>query len=397
MRLLKTTPKIDKTFIRSKGAYLYDEDERPYLDLLSGVWCAILGHSHPRFISALKEQMDKLIHMNIRYQSHEIESANEALASILPSNLDRTTWLNTGSEAVELSLKIALKASGQGPIVTWDKGYLGATNYVYSLTHDGYVHHDDVVRVPAPTCNHCSLGYSHPECDMLCINQALESLGNAAVFVYEPVMASGGVIVPPSGYNSRVQEWADNLGALLISEEVTTGIGRTGKWFGFQHENMHPDILVLGKALGNGLPVAAVITTSDVERSCAGELYHYQSHQNDPWSGAVAKTVIEIMIQEDIVTHCKELGHWFLNQLKQIVDNYSVAVHARGLGLMIALELTNAKYCSELESHLFNQKILTDYRDYCQCFRFFPPYIINRDQLSQVVSTIENWLGTLDT
>lgn len=396
MRLLKTSPEIDKTFLRGEDVYLYDEEDRAYLDLLSGVWCSILGHNHPQFNTKLKQQLDKLVHMNVRYKSKELELANETLTTILPSYLDRITWLNTGSEAVELAMKIALTASDEGPVIVWEGGYLGATNYVYSLTHDSHLNKDNVHQIPAPTCHQCPLELKHPECDMVCLDQSLKLLDEAAVMIYEPVMGSHGVIVPPLGYSTRVQEWADKLGTLLISEEVTTGIGRTGKWFGFQHENMNPDILVLGKALGNGLPVAAVITTSDVEICCDGKLYHYQSHQNDPWSGAVAKTVIEIIKKENLVERCEELGTWLLNQLQKIVDNYTKAIHSRGLGLMAALQLASSEYCSKLETHLLQRNILIDYKSQCQCLRFFPPYIIEKDQLNQALNEIDNWLDSIE-
>jgi 4-aminobutyrate aminotransferase-like enzyme len=384
------------TFVRGEGVYLYDKKDRAYLDLLSGVWCCILGHSHPRFVSELKDQLGKLVHMNVRYKSNEIEQANETLASVLPTNLDRITWLNTGSEAVELAVKIAQMASNEAPIIVWEGGYLGATNYVFSLTHGTHLEEDAVYRIPAPICNQCPLGLSSPECGIVCIDESLKSLDRAAAIIYEPVMGSRGVIVPPSGYNTRVQEYADRLGALLISEEVTTGMGRTGKWFGFQRENMTPDILVLGKALGNGLPVAAVITTSEVEARCKGRLYHYQSHQNDPWSGLVAKTVIETIKQENLVERCERMGKWFLNQLRIITEKYSTAIHTRGLGMMAALQLSNTRYCSELESYLLSRNILIDYRDHCQCLRFFPPYIMEKTQLAQALNEITTWLDILE-
>ena len=288
-------------------------------------------------------------------------------------------------------MKIALTASDEKPVIVWEGGYLGATNYVYSLTHDSHLKKENVYHIPAPTCYQCPLGLEYPECGIACLDQSLKSLDKAAVMIYEPVMGSHGVIVPPSGYNSRVQEWADRLGALLISEEVTTGIGRTGKWFGFLHENMNPDILVLGKALGNGLPVAAVITTSDVESQCEEKLYHYQSHQNDPWSGAVAKTTIEIIKQENLVDRCQVMGNWLLNQLQKLVDTYTTCIHARGLGLMAALQLTSSEDCSKLEAQLLQRNIIIDYKSQCQCLRFFPPYIINENQLNQALDEIKNW------
>ena len=396
MRLLKTNPEIDKTFVRGEGVYLYDEEDRAYLDLLSGVWCSILGYNNPEFIIALRQQLGQLVHMNIRYKNKEIEEANETLSKILPSHLDRITWLNTGSEAVELAMKIALTASTDKQVVVWEGGYLGATNYVYSLTHNDNLNTGNVHRIPAPICHQCPLGIKHPECQITCLDQSLKSLDKAAAIIYEPVMGSRGVIVPPAGYNSRVQEWAERLGALLISEEVTTGIGRTGKWFGFQYEDMRPDILVLGKALGNGLPVASVITTADVETSCEGNLYHYQSHQNDPWSGAVAKIVIEIIKKYNLVGRCNEIGNWFLNQLQLIERDSSTVIDARGLGMMLALQLSSFEYCSELESHLLNHDIIVDSKKQCNCLRFFPPYIIEKKHLTQVLREITDWLHKLE-
>ena len=391
MRLLKTSPEVDKTFIRGEGAHLYDEADKAYLDLLSGVWCNILGHNNLEFITALKEQLERLVHMNIRYKSKEIELANETITKILPSHLDRITWLNTGSEAVELAIKIALKASNEESIVVWEGGYLGATNYVYSLTHNPNFRKGNVHRIPAPICSQCPLGLTYPGCEIACLDQSLEEMDGAAAMIYEPVMGSLGVIVPPPGYNSRVQEWAEQLGAILISEEVTTGVGRTGKWFGFEHEDMRPDILVLGKAIGNGLPVASVITTADVETSCESNLYHYQSHQNDPWSGAIAKTVIEIIMKHNLVDRCNKIGNWFLNQLRLIERDFSTIIDARGLGMMLALQLTSYKYCSVLESHLLNRDIIVDSKKQCDCLRFFPPYIIEKEHLAQVLREITDW------
>jgi 2,2-dialkylglycine decarboxylase (pyruvate) len=394
MQLLNTFPTTPIIFVRAKGCYLYDENGREYLDLLSGVWCCTLGHSHPRFVGALQPQLDSLIHLSVSFHSREIETASNRLAALLPPHLDRVTWLNTGSEAVELALKIARLAAGGDGVVVWEKGYYGATNLAWALSYgaDEGWYRPALWPVPAPHCTHCPIGASYPTCDFLCLDQALSSVEEAVAVLYEPVLGSGGVIVPPPGYGRRVQEWARRLGALFILEEVTTGLGRTGRWFGFQHDDLEPDVLVLGKVLGNGLPVAAVITSAEVEARCAGRLRHVQSHQNDPWSGAVAATVIEIIKDEGLIERSATIGLKFLEQLEDLASHWPIVAEARGLGLMVALELSDPQAGSALQSHLLAEGIIADYREHCQCLRFFPPYVIEPDEVTRSVEAIDKGL-----
>ncbi len=394
MHLLNTSPMSQTTVVRGEGCYVYDEHGRAYLDLLSGVWCCALGHSHPRFVAALQTQLDSLVHLNSSFRSREIETASRWLAELLPPYLDRVTWLNTGSEAVELALKIARLAMNRDGVVVWQRGYYGATNLAWALSHgsdDGW-YEPAVYRVPAPHCTRCPVSAEYPSCDFLCLDKPLGSVKRATAILYEPVLGSGGVIVPPPGYGGRLQEWARRLRALLVLEEVTTGLGRTGRWFGFQHDDLEPDILVLGKVLGNGLPVAAVVTTAEVEARCAGRLRHVQSHQNDPWSGAVATAVMEILQDEGLVERAATLGRQFLNDLEDLATRWPVVAEARGLGLMAALEFEDPSVGPAVQAHLLGDGIIADYREHCQCLRFFPPYIIEPEEIARVTDAIEKAL-----
>lgn len=397
MALLKTSELGDLTLVRGVGCYLYSDDGEEYLDLLSGTWCCALGHSHPGLVPVLREQLGRLVHLNAAFGSHEIEEATARLTAHLPPRLDRVTWLNTGSEAVELALKIARLVSDGDEVVVWDRGYYGATNLAWTLSQGGGGGWctPAVCRVPTPHCSRCLVDSSYPECNFVCLDRRLASVRQAAAVVYEPVMAVGGVIVPPKGYGRRVQEWARRLGAVFILEEVTTGMGRTGRWFGFQHEELEPDVLVLGKVLGNGLPVAAAVTTAEVEDRCAGRLRHVQSHQNDPWSGAVAARVIEILEQDRLVERSATMGGELLAQLEGLVGRWPVLAEARGLGLMAALEFKDPMIGAEVQAHLLQEGVIVDYREATNCLRFFPPYIIEAEQLARVVETMEEGLESL--
>jgi 2,2-dialkylglycine decarboxylase (pyruvate) len=400
MALLKTfqsAPLPQVTLARGAGCYLYDDAGQRYLDLLSGTWCCALGHSHPRLVAVLQEQLKRLVHLNADFASREIEMGTERLTGLLPPSLNRVTWVNTGSEAVELALKLSRMASGDGAVVVWERGYYGATNLASSLSQgggDGWC--EPVVwRVPAPHCTQCPLDSSYPGCDFRCLGLALADVRQATAVLYEPVLAVGGVIVPPEGYGLRVQKWARRLDAVFILEEVTTGMGRTGRWFGFQHENLEPDVVVLGKVLGNGLPVAAVVTTEEVEQRCEGQLRHVQSHQNDPWSGAVAGSVIDILRDEGLVQRSAELGSQLLERLEQLEDRWPMVVEARGLGLVAALEFADAGLGEQLRGYLFQQGIIVDYQETTRCLRFFPPYITEEEELARVVEVIEQGIQSL--
>jgi 2,2-dialkylglycine decarboxylase (pyruvate) len=400
MPLLKTfqlPPLPQVTMARGEGCFLYDDAGQRYLDLLSGTWCCALGHNHPQLVAVLQEQLRRVVHLNAVFASSEIDLATERLTALLPSSLNRVTWVNTGSEAVELALKLARIDSGRDGAVVWERGYYGATNLASSLSHGGGAGWCEPVvwRVPAPHCSKCPVDSAYPGCDFRCLDLALAGVRQAAAVLYEPVLAVGGVIVPPEGYGLRVQEWARRLGALFILEEVTTGMGRTGRWFGFQHENLEPDVLVLGKVLGNGLPVAAVVTTEDVEQRCEGRLRHVQSHQNDPWSGAVAASVIDILKDEGLVQRSADLGRQLLGRLEELEDRWPMVVEARGLGLVAALQFEDAFLGEQVRGYLLQRGIIIDYQEATRCLRFFPPYIIEEEGLARAVEVIEQGIQSL--
>jgi 2,2-dialkylglycine decarboxylase (pyruvate) len=403
MRLWQTHSLCDVTLVRGESSTVWDAAGKPYLDLLAGTWCSILGHNHPRLGEAINNQVSKLTHVGSAFPTEEVERALEKLGEIVPLELGCAVFLNTGSEAVELALKMARAATERDEIVVVEKGYYGATTYAFALSEAGrnatYLPDLGVVhRLPAPICRRCPVGQTWPCETFPCLDSlrtlSEEEKGRIAAVMYEPVMGVGGVIVPPPGYGGELRKLASQCGALLIAEEVTSGMGRTGRWFGFEHDAIVPDILIVGKAIGGGLPISAVVTTTDVETRCDGILRHVQSHQNDPFSGRIAATVISIIQEEGLVARVAELGEHLLNGLRALQSKRAEIWDVRGKGLMIGIELDPALASKgeAIERRLMEAGFIVDYQPHAATFRLFPPYVISREEIARFLNAFEEAL-----
>lgn len=387
-----------------QGCTVWDTAGQPYLDLLSGTWCNVLGYGHPRWVEAVQDQVSKLAHVGAPFPTTEVHEALLKLREILPPALNRAVFLNTGSEAVELGLKMARAATGADGIVVIERGYYGATTYALALSEAGraapYLPRlGGVHRLPTPTCRRCPAGRSWPCKDFACLD-ALRALadrgeGRIAAVLYEPVMGAGGVVVPPPGYETQLRDLATRLSALLIAEEVTTGLGRTGRWFGFEHDGIVPDILVIGKAIGAGLPVSAVVTTQEVETRCQGVLRHVQSHQNDPFSGRMATTVISILQEERLVEQAAERGAYLLEGLKELPSRCPWIWDVRGKGLMAGIELEQERAAEGTAAfrRLLEAGFIVDYQPPTATFRLFPPYVISTQEIDRFLAAFEDALS----
>ena len=389
MRLWRTNPMNGVTIARGEGARVWDDRGRRYVDLLSGTWCNALGYGHPAWIAAVRDQAGRLVHAGAPFETTEVSAALAELTGILPAALNRAVLTNTGSESVELALKIARAAAGRDGIAVIGGGYYGATVYALALSESGrnasYLPaFGGVMRLRAPHCVRC------PERETCtgscpCLDPLAELAGSAnlSAILYEPVIG-GGILTPPVGYGKRLRSLADDCGALLIAEEVTTGMGRTGRWFGFEHDGIAPDILVIGKILGGGLPVAAVITTEDVERRSADVLgRHVQSHQNDPFSGRIAAAVISILRKEGLVERAASIGARLIDGLRTATGSCSWVREVRGRGAMVGVELAQdrAERGPALSRSLFEAGFIQDFHVPTATLRMFPPFVTATDDL----------------
>ena len=408
MRLWQTNPFQTVTITRGEGCTVWDASGKPYLDMLSGVWCSVLGYGHPRWISAIREQVSILTHVGWPFMTAEINYGLSKLSEILPPELNRVVFLNTGSEAVELGLKMALAATGGDAVVVMERGYYGATACALSLSEAGRTadylpSFGKVHRLPLPDCRRCPVGCSWP-CDgrFPCLDGLAElaesSEKHIAAVLYEPILG-GGIFVPPPSYGARLRALATRCNALLIAEEVTTGIGRTGRWFGFEHENIVPDILIIGKAIGGGLPVSVVVTTDDVEARCEGTLgRHVQSHQNDPYSGRIAATVISILQEEHLVERSTDRGSYLMAGLRGLQSSGPWIRDVRGKGTMVGVEL-HQKWSGkgmEMSQRLLEAGFIVDYHAPTATFRLFPPFIISTEEVDAFLQAFRQVLPEED-
>ncbi len=396
MKIWRTHPMDDLRLVSGDGCIVHDDHGRAYVDMTSGCWCTVLGHGHPRLVAAAAAQSARLVHTGPPFVGDVLDAAFEKLAEIVPRGLDRAVWLNTGSEAVELAIKMARAATGRDALVVVERSYYGATNHALALSEAGrhatfLPNAGDVLRIPAPVCSRCPMGATWPCDGFPCLAPLRERIAARdaafAAVLFEPILANAGVIVPPQGYASALRALASACGALFIAEEVTTGVGRTGCWFGVDHESVAPDILVVGKAIGAGWPVAAVITTTSVEEDARGKVTHVQSHQNDPFSAAIAAATISIIQDEGLVDRAHDEGAYLLASLDDVASRHDAIAEVRGRGLLAGVELRRdlAEEGAAMLRRLRESGFLVNYQPHNAAFRLLPPYVIERAQIDSFV------------
>lgn len=315
-------------FERGEGMSLYDTNGRQYLDFTSAQGVAFLGHSHPILQQALSQQSSKLISLPTFLCSEARGLFLKKLAEFLPSHLPFVYLCNSGSEAVEIALKFSCIATGRSSLAATTKGFHGRTAGAMSLTwspksRDGFL-------PLLPSVSHAP--YNRPDR----IQDAVSE--ETAGFFLEAVQGEGGVNVGKTDFMQRAQEVCRSKGALLISDEIQTGFGRTGHWFGFQHSDLHPDIVCMAKGLGAGFPMGAVAYTAEVqEKLYAG--VHGSTFGGNPLACAIGLTALSAYQDLDTVGNAQAMGKYLLQGLKEKTSNLRIVREVRGRGLLLGIEL----------------------------------------------------------
>lgn len=414
-RVFTLYPYHDVVIKEARGNTLIDADGKKYLDLAAGQLCAIFGHSPEDFLDRVFSRAKSGFHLGNRFFSEIMLLCCEKIASVAPAGLDKVAVCNTGSEANEMAVRIAKAATGKHEVVGLMKGYYGCTHQMLSLSDylgfmkGGSVKAAGTHRIPPPDCRRCMLGLSHPGCGLQCLRAAEEFIElntekSIAAFIVEPILGSGGIIVPPEEYFRGLKSLCGKYGALLIADEAQTGLGRTGRWFGMQHFGVAPDILVLSKSLGAGFPVAAVATTAEIEDRClSAPLANMSSHSFDPFGCAVAYEAILKIEQEGLVEAAQRKGRRLAARLEALKQKHASIGDVRGRGLMIGVEIVRSGTPSEvdpllslvIEAEALRRGLVLGYSALSGVLRILPALLIGEDEIDAAVAILDETLAFL--
>lgn len=396
--------------VRGSMQYIYDQDGKEYVDCFAGVSVVNCGHCNPEIVAALCEQAQTLQHTTTIYLTQPMMEVAEKLAQVTPGSLKRSFFCSSGTEANEGAVLLASLATGKSEIIALEQALHGRTKLTMSLTGLSFWRTDPtpvggIHFTPNPYCYRCPYHQTYPTCDLACANQIERVLqtatsGQVAAFISEPIQGNGGIITPPPGYFKRVKEILNHYGILLILDEVQTGFGRTGKWFACEHYEVEPDIMTVAKALGNGTPVSAFITTDKI--ASAYTRPGASTLGGNPVSMAAAKATLNYLEREKLPEKAAELGQYLKTGLLELQKKYPIIGDVRGLGLMVGAELVQ---CNKQPAIQETDIILEAMKDYGfligkngpnrNVLAFQPPLVITQDNLSSLLNHLETVLSSL--
>ncbi len=383
---MQTYNRLPISFVRGSGAWLWDDQGNRYLDALGGIAVAALGHGHTALADALADQARTLIHTSNLYRIPLQEELARKLCDL--SGMSRSFFCNSGAEANEAAIKIA-RRFGHGKhiqvpcVLVTESSFHGRT--MATLTATGS-------RKAQAGFEPLVAGFKRvPFNDLEAISHVAASDPEIVAVLVEPIQGEGGVNIPNRGYLAGLRELCDKHGWLLMVDEIQTGLGRTGKWFAFQHEGLQPDVITVAKALGNGIPIGACLA-----RGAAGEILTAGSHGTtfggNPFACRAALTVIDEIEKNDLVNRAGELGMRILKGLNERLGPDPRIRSIRGVGLMIALEFD--KPCTELVSLAMQQGLLINVTAE-NVVRLLPPLVLKDEEadllVQRLVSTIRSY------
>jgi 2,2-dialkylglycine decarboxylase (pyruvate) len=335
----------------ANGSTVVDIDGKEYLDFQSGQMGAAIGHRHPRVMAAIRTATETFVHAsNIMLNVPRLE-LHERLGSILVPPLQKSLFLVTGSDTIEACVDLARKATGGLDILGLHDGLHGSTSFISRSLSFAWKRQKHASIAPGtsamftPHCYQCPVASTFPKCEFLCLKASME-LADAnftsqpAAVIAEPILSAGGVIVPPPGYFQAVRQACDERGMLLIFDEAQTGLGKTGKMFGFQHEGLVPDIMGLSKHFGGGVPVSAVCTSAEIaKRAVESGFFATRSHATDPLACTAGIASIDAIVEDDLPGRAARIEQRMKAAFAEMATRYELIGDIRGRGVLLGLEL----------------------------------------------------------
>jgi 4-aminobutyrate aminotransferase / (S)-3-amino-2-methylpropionate transaminase / 5-aminovalerate transaminase len=394
---------------RGEGAILWDRDGNRYIDLMAGICVASLGYGHPKYVKALQDQVARL-HVGSFATAHRAELV-KLIASITPGDCNRTQFYSSGAEAVEAALRLAKSHTKKTEVIAFWGGYHGKTGGVLPLLGSNFKHELGPLMpgcylspYASPSRNEFNAS-SPPELlqramHFLRRKIQLETTNNIAAIIVEPIQGTAGNVVPAPGFLRELRKLADEIGAVLIADEMITGFGRTGKLFGVQHDDIVPDIMTVGKAFGGGFPMSGVIASEKVAFSMpwANPSGSSSSYGGNPLAAAAALAAISITLEEDLPARAQRIGEKMLGVMRGWEGAIPIVRDVRGRGLMIGMDLVHPKtgklldraVTREIFDALLARGVLS--MAYSPEVRINPPLVIEEADALEALSIMEGVL-----
>ena len=365
--LFQNYGRIPLSFTHGSGCYLYGTDGREYLDLVAGIAVNALGYAHPDWTRAVQEQVGRMTHVSNLYYIREQAELAERVASITPGDIDRSLFVNSGAEANEGALKLAVRYTGRGKVMAAIDGFHGRTSAAMGATGQ-----EAIQRSFEPLISGAYEYFRFG--DLESVKEMMDR--DVAALIVEPIQGESGVHTASAEFFKGVRDLCTDNGTLMIVDEVQTGIGRTGEWYGIQNFGVVPDVITMAKALGNGTPIGAVASTDEIAKVMTPGT-HGTTFGGNPLVCAAGCAVIDIMKRDGLVAHAKDIGSRWMADIKAIGSPRIKEV--RGYGLIIGIEMDSPETASAVQMHCRENGVLVNVA-HGRTIRLIPPLIIGDAQ-----------------
>lgn len=366
------------TLVKGRGMFVEDIHGKRYLDFVGGIAVCSLGHCHPALTKAISAQAKKLMHVSNLYYIQQQAELAALLSRVVPKGISKFFFCNSGAEAIEGAFKLAIKHTRRQRIIAMQGSFHGRTAATVGATWESSYRESFEALIP-------KIFDFVPFDDLAAVERAMG--GQTAAVIVEPIQGEGGVNVPSDDYLPGLQKLCDEHGVLLICDEVQTGMGRTGKWFACEHWGVEPDELTMAKALGGGFPIGCLGAGGEVMDSFSpGD--HASTFGGNPLACAAAKAVMKTMQKLKLPQRAAKTGEYFKKRLSELVDKHGCVREVRGLGLMLAMELSTEQIADAAVVKARERGFLIN----CtadRVLRFVPPLIIERKHIDRLIEALD--------
>jgi len=369
--------------VKAQNCTLYDSSGKQYIDLESGVWCTSIGHSNERVNNVISSQINKISHTGFCYCNQNVNNSAQKILEITGLINGKCEFICSGSEAVEFGMRVARTLSEKPKSLTFFDSYFGAYGDATDKENDRW----SVFNWLDCSCNE-GKGNCTGDCDEF--NKIL--FDEVGIFIFEPGSSSGFVRFPDNKLIQKIVSKIKGNNGIIVVNEITTGVGRTGKWFGFQHYNIQPDIVAIGKGIGNGYPVSvAAISEKIASRLEKTSFLYSQSHQNDPLGATVVSEVVDTIKEKNLIDRSKKLGEYLISKLKIIQAKNPIIKNIRGRGLMMIIEFNTS--AQEIYEELIKKGFIVAKRGNSEVLRIDPALTIEKEHIDSFLNTLSEILG----